>query len=160
MMRLTQTAIRPALMCWAVLSLLALAHAADKEKDKKAAEAIVIDVTPEDIIKDFTKDEEAAKKKYNPNAPKGEASGTLVNTDGPAKEIKGNDVIIAPGGKYQIVLRGKKLEGPKDGKVAGVVKGARFLKVDDKSIIFTADVVKLEKIIGGDKDKDKKDKDK
>ena len=136
------------------LALVLVLVAQAKKEDKKNEETGVLEVTrsTEELTKDFKDDPAKARKFYNPNPPQKDAKGgTIINIDGPAKDVKGKAVTFKDQNGITIILTAKNVEGqvPAE-KFAGAAKGAKFKSYDEKKkeLHLDADEVKFEKIIG------------
>jgi hypothetical protein len=109
-------------------------------QDKKA-ETIVHKVTAEEIAKEFEKDSKAAEKKYDPKAPKGGASGSVIDIEGRLAAAVQNDIFLKTDSKVTLVLRVKNLKQPPEGNKLIQAKGGKFFVFQNNTIIVQVDEV-------------------
>jgi hypothetical protein len=131
-------------------SIVALASLVASAQEKKPVETYLIQTTAIDMAKEFKTDAEAAKKKYNPNAPKGELGGAIVNLTG-MFEAKGDGLITLKNDSgMQVAINVK--EVPKDfGKYHVIISSAKFKSFVGKTIVLDAGSVEYKRIIGDEK---------
>jgi hypothetical protein len=140
---------RIALTALAAAALLGFAAGAQDKEEKKKEEkkpgwSEVISASVDEVVKDFDKDREAARKKYTPQeAPKGKQGGTTVQLKGTVDFVQANKVLqIKNAGGWTVLF-----EGPVEGKgpeatihVTSVAVGVR-----DKLLAFSGKIVRSDK---------------
>lgn len=116
----------------------------------KPVGTVLLETTANDIAKEFKDDPEAAKKKYNPNPPKGGAGGAIINLTG-MFQGKGTGLITLKNDSGMDVAINVQNVPNDFGRYHVIVSSARFKSINGKTIFLDAGSVEYKRIIGDEK---------
>ena len=104
--------------------------------------------TAEEVAKDFKDNADTAKKKYNPEPPKGGQGGTIVQFKFQRlTDVDGKSLTLKTDGKIKVVINAKGLDQDTSGKKL-VSCTAKFKEFKNNTVYFDSSDVKLTQITG------------
>jgi hypothetical protein len=142
------------LLLLGLVALVGTATAQDTKDKQKAVGAIRYEVTADELAKEFKDNAAAARKKYDPNPPKGGAGGAIIAITGELQRTGRGEVSLKNDAGLTVLLRAKNVKQPPNNRQVVIASG-KFNSFNRNTITIDADSIEFKQIVGQGKDKDK-----